>query len=50
MGETIVMSVLKMRLYRVHKGKKKVQNLNINVLSQMDGRSINYIRHTMQII
>ena len=42
-GETTVMSVLKMRLYSVHKGKKKVQNLDINVLSQIDGCSIIYI-------
>ena len=49
-GETTVMLVLKMWLHSVHKGKKKVQNLDINVLSQIDGRSTIYIRHSMRII
>ena len=50
MGETAVMSVLKMWLHSVHKGKKRVQNLDINILSQIDGRSIIYIGHSTQII
>ena len=50
MGETTVMLVLKMWLHSKHKGKKKVQNLDINVLSQIDGRSIIYIRHSTWII
>ena len=33
MGETTVMSVLKMWLHSIHKGEKKVQNLDIDVLS-----------------
>ena len=50
MGETTVMSVVKMWLHSIHKGKKKAQNLDINILSQIDGCSIIYIRHSMQII
>ena len=49
-GETIFMSVLKMWLYSMHKGEKKVQNLNIDVLSQKDSRIIINIRHSTQII
>ena len=33
-GETTVMSVSKMWLYSMHKGEKKVQNFDIDVLSQ----------------
>ena len=32
-GETIVMAVLKMWLYSIHKREKKIQNLDIDVLS-----------------
>ena len=49
-GETTVMSVSEMWLHSVHKGEKKVQNLDIDVLSQIDSHSIIYIRHSMQII
>ena len=48
-GETAVMSVLKMWLHNVHKRKKRVQNLDINILSQIDGHSIIYIGHSMGI-
>ena len=46
MGETAVMSVLKMWLHSIHMGKKRVQNLDINILSQIDDHSIIYIRHS----
>ena len=49
-GETAVMLELKMWLHSVHKEKKRVQNLDINILSQIDSRSIIYIRHSTQII
>ena len=39
-GETTVMSVLKMWLYSKHKGEKKVQDLDIDVLSQKDSHII----------
>ena len=49
-GETAVMSVLKMWLHSVHKGKKRTQNLDINILRQIDGHSIVNIRHSTPII
>ena len=49
-GKTTVMSVLKMWLHSIHKGEKKVQNLDIDILSQIDSRSIIYIRHSTRII
>ena len=50
MGETAVMSVWEMWLHSIHKGKKRVQNVDINILSQIDGRSVIYIRHRTRII
>ena len=49
-GETAVMLVLKMWLHSVHKGKKRIQNLDINILRQIDGHSIINIRHSTWII
>ena len=49
-GETAIMAVLKIGLYSMHEGEKRVQNLDIDIMNQTNSSIIIDISFSMRIV